>query len=262
MGTPSCLNCHFTITDNSNFCPNCGAPLLKGRLSTKEVLSELLDVIFLWNKTFFKTVGVLFAGPSRVFSFYITGGRNKYMNPLFFLLLCFLIYQLYILITNQELFFISGMKGSVDGFNEGRSSYNGSSLPEVDTSAFDKLNRYSKILFFLILPIIALCSKIVFKSKKLNYAEHLSVCSYMLGQAIMITLIISGILLLLNINIKITGIITSFLCAIYVGICQYQIFRNKVVISIFKSVIFLILSFILTGIPYNILSIIIISVTK
>ncbi len=163
---------------------------------------------------------------------------------------------------SQQLFFISGMKGFVEGWNAGSSYYNGSSVPEVDTTAFDKLNRYSKVLFFLILPIIAFCSKIVFKSKQLNYAEHLSVYSYMLGEIIMITLMISSILLLLNINIKITGIISSSLCGIYMGICQYQIFQNKLLISIFRSAIFLILSFIFTGIPYNILGIILISISK
>ncbi|HUX95943.1 MAG TPA: DUF3137 domain-containing protein [Bacteroidales bacterium] len=41
MSYPSCLNCNFNITNDSNFCPKCGAPLLKSRLSTKEVLDDL-----------------------------------------------------------------------------------------------------------------------------------------------------------------------------------------------------------------------------
>ena len=261
MITTTCLNCQCSVTDDSNFCPNCGAPLIKSRLSTKEVFLELFDVIFLWNKTFFKTLGVLLIHPSRVYRFYIDGGRNKYMNPLFYLLLCFFIYQIYISITDQELFFISGMKGSFEGYSEGASYGGVSDVPELDTSV-NKLNRYSKILFFLLLPIIALCSKWVFKSKQLNYAEHMSVCSYMLGQIIIISLIVSGFSLLVNINIKIAGYIIASMSVIYVAICQHLIFQNKLLKSIFRSLIFLVLSFLMTGIPYNILGIIFFSSSK
>lgn len=262
MITTTCLNCQCSVTENNNFCPNCGAPLVKTRSGTKEVLLELFDVIFLWNKTFFKTLGVLLIHPSRVYRFYIDGGRNRYMNPLFYLLLCFFIYQLYITITDQQLFFISGMEGSFEGFAEGASHARGSEVPVADTSVFDKLNRYSKILFFLLPPIIALCSKWVFKSKQLNYAEHLSVCSYMLGQIIIISLFVSGFSLLLNINIKTASYISTSISVIYVTICQYLIFHNKLLKSIFRSVLFLILSFFLTGMLFNILGIILISVSK
>lgn len=256
----TCLNCNFALTEDASYCSNCGAPVLKKRLRTKDVLNELFDVIFLWNKTFIITVWALLIHPSRVFRLYLAGGRNKYMNPLFFLLLCYLLYQLYISIIHQQLFIIEGMKGSIEGFNEG---YNkGSSVPEVDMSVLDKLNRYSKILFLLILPIIAFCSKVVFKSKQHNYAEHMSICSYLLGQIIIIVTLVSSVLLLFDINLKVRGIASTLIWIIYLVICQYQIFQNKVLKAILKSVIFLILSYILTGIPYSILGTILVSITK
>jgi hypothetical protein len=250
----SCSNCHFELTNNSNFCPNCGAPKLKDRLSTRIVLAELFDLFFLWNKTFFKTCGTLLINPSRVYTFYIDGGRIKYQNPLFFLLLCFLIYHLVISFTNQPMFIIDGMKGSVEGLSSGFSG------KKIDASALDKLNRYSKILFFLILPIIAWCSKVVFKSSLLNYAEHLSINSYLLGQVILIGLVISTILLLFHASKILLGTLDFSLIPIYISINQYQIFKNKGFISILKSILFIIFSLIMIFVFNIVLGTIVISI--
>ncbi len=237
-----CLNCHSEINKTSNYCPNCGAHLLKNRLSTKEVFKELFDVILIWNKDFFKTFFHLFVSPTKVISFYIKGGRNRYLNPLLYLLFCFFLYLLIASLLNKELFFMRGMKSGVAGWN----SVDETGLLNVDS--INSLNRYSKILYFLILPILAFLSSVFFRSSKLNYAEHISINAYLIGE---ITLLGTVALPLTYLPDDSIGFLALFsISSIYTFLCQYQIYQNKVLKSLLKSLGFIVLSIFLITILY------------
>ena len=226
-----CLNCQSELDSGFNYCPNCGAHQLKGRLSIKEVLTELFDVILIWDKNFFKTFFHLLICPSRVITFYIKGGRNRYLNPLLYLLFCFFLYFLIASLLNKDLFFMGGMKGGVAGWN----SVDPGAL---NLNSINSLNRFSKILYFLILPIFAFLSSIFFRSSRLNFGEHLIINAYLLGE---ITLVGTVALPLTYLPFRSIGILALILM-IYMFLGQYQVYQNKVLKSLLKSLLFMVLS--------------------
>lgn len=229
-----CLNCQGEVYDESNFCSYCGARQLKGKLSTKEVFTELFDVILIWNKDFVKTFFHILISPQKVITFYLKGGRTKYLNPLLYLLFCYFLYLLIASLLNKDLFFMGGMKGSVTRWN---------SVDEREALNMDSiiaLNRYSKILYFLMLPILAFLSSKFFRSSKLNFAEHIIINAYLLGQ---ITLLGTIGFSLSYLPDKSIGLLALFsITSIYMFMCQYQIFKNKFLNSLLKSSGFMALS--------------------
>ncbi len=249
-----CLNCQAELSNESNFCPNCGAHQPNSRLSTKEVFSELLDVVLIWNKDFFKTFFHLLFRPTRVITYYIQGGRNRYMNPLLYLLFCFFLYLLLSSLLGRGVFFISGMKGFIAGINE---AGNTESLNE---NAIDNLNSFSKILFFLILPILAFFSLAIFRSNRMNYAEHLSISAYQLGQIIFLGTVTTSFAYILDWN----GInyISMLIIVLYLIWCQYQIFQNKILYSFLKSLGFILINIFIIIILYLIIAFAVASIVK
>ncbi|MBK9391870.1 MAG: DUF3667 domain-containing protein [Bacteroidetes bacterium] len=246
MFSKTCLNCQSELSNDTNYCPNCGARQLKGTLSTKEVFTELFDVILIWNKDFFLTFFHILISPQKVIIYYIKGGRNRYLNPLLYLLFCYFLYLLIASLLNKDLFFMSAMKGGVTGWN---------SVDETESLNLDSiiaLNRYSKILYFLMLPIIAFLSSIFFRSSKLTFAEHLIINAYLLGQ---ITLL--GIIgfFLSYLPDKSIGLFVLFsISSIYMFFCQFQIFNNKALKSFLKSLGYIVFSIILISILYMLIA--------
>jgi hypothetical protein len=249
-----CMNCLVVVNAESNFCSNCGAHQLKNRLSTKEVLTELFEVILIWNKTFFNTSIQLLINPSIVITFYVKGGRNRYLNPLLYLLFCFFLFLLISSLLDKGLFFMSFMKGIVAGIIEadGARSFN--------TDSFPWLNRYSKIIYFLNLPILALLSSIFFRSSRLNFAEHLSINAYLMGEITLLGLVALPLTFLPKETID--PIVSVSMIITYITFCQYKIYQNKLLKSLFKSLGFMMLSVFLIIILYIFIAVIIASLFR
>lgn len=249
-----CLNCNSAINNDANYCLNCGALLSKGRLSTKEVFKELFEVILIWNKDFFKTFLHLLISPDRVISFYIRGGRNRYVNPMLYLLFSFFLLLLFSSLLDKELFFIDSMKGAVGGIDSANES------GTLNEDSVDKLKRYSKLLYFLILPVVALVTKIIFRSSNFNFAEHLSVNAYMLGVATILAVITMPLHSFTHVYVS--SIAAIILQVIYIPLFHYRIFQNKLFLSVIKSILFFLLSSITLTILYIPIAVIVASVSK
>ena len=104
-----CLNCENTISENDNFCPNCGQVNDKSRLSLKQYFSEYLSGFFSFDNRFIKTVIPLIFKPGKVTHEYIEGKRKKYVNP----------FQLHLNIT-IIFFLLIGLFNTIDNFKEGQ----------------------------------------------------------------------------------------------------------------------------------------------
>lgn len=263
-----CLNCNTPLEKNYDYCPGCGTHLIRRRLDMREVLWELSDILLMWNKTFFRTAVLLIRKPSELVSFYLEGGRRKFMTPIFFLLFLFILYEIFALVTDHDMFFISGMKGAASGWNESEAiiplsqsiteGANGSTgFNSLDVDAIDKLDRYAKVLFIIMLPVIALFSGISFKSSKFNFAEQLSINAYLLGTLILLGLLAGIASLIISEYENAIEIVTSILFVFYIAYFQLKVFRNKWLSSMLRSLLYIILSIVTLAFMYTILSLII-----
>ena len=100
-----CLNCNQPISDNDNFCSNCGQVNDELPLSIKQFISEFFSGFFSFDTRFFKTFIPLLFKPGKVSKEYIEGKRRKYVNP----------FQLYLHVT-IVFFLIQGLFSALDEY--------------------------------------------------------------------------------------------------------------------------------------------------
>lgn len=100
-----CLNCKQPISNNDNFCSNCGQVNDELPLSIKQFISEFFSGFFSFDTRFFKTFIPLLFKPGKVSREYIEGKRRRYVNP----------FQLYLHVTILY-FLIQGIFMAIDDF--------------------------------------------------------------------------------------------------------------------------------------------------
>lgn len=101
----TCLNCEQPISDNDNFCSNCGQVNDELPLSIKQFISEFFSGFFSFDSRFFKTFIPLLFKPGKVSKDYIEGKRRRYVNP----------FQLYLHIT-IIFFLMQGLFSALDEY--------------------------------------------------------------------------------------------------------------------------------------------------
>jgi len=100
-----CLNCKQPISDNDNFCSNCGQVNDELPLSIKQFISEFFSGFFSFDTRFFNTFIPLLFKPGRISKDYIEGKRRRYVNP----------FQLYLHVT-IVFFLLQGLFSVLDGY--------------------------------------------------------------------------------------------------------------------------------------------------
>jgi len=101
-----CLNCNQLISEEDNFCPNCGQVNDKNPVSVKQYFSEYLSGFFDFDSRFIRTIIPLLFKPGMVTKKYVEGKRKSYVNP----------FQFYLHITIL-FFLIQGVFSAIDEFN-------------------------------------------------------------------------------------------------------------------------------------------------
>lgn len=100
-----CLNCKQPISDNDNFCSNCGQVNDELPLSIKQFVSEFFSGFFSFDSRFFKTFRPLLFKPGKVSKNYVEGKRRRYVSP----------FQLYLHIT-IVFFLLQGLFSTIDEY--------------------------------------------------------------------------------------------------------------------------------------------------
>lgn len=78
----NCKNCANSLQTDYSFCPDCGAKVIRNRLTIKNLLSDITERYFNLDNTFLRTFLHLFTKPDVVINGYVNGTRRKYLNPI------------------------------------------------------------------------------------------------------------------------------------------------------------------------------------
>ncbi len=113
-----CLNCKQPISDNDNFCSNCGQVNDELPLSIKQFISEFFAGFFSFDSRFLKTFVPLLFKPGKVSKDYIEGKIRRYVNP----------FQLYLHVTIL-FFLVLGLFMAIEGYKISEDS-----IGELDNS--------------------------------------------------------------------------------------------------------------------------------
>lgn len=170
-----CKNCGNTLRTDFTYCPNCGAKIIKNRLSLKNVWQDLSYQVLNLDNTFLKTFRHLFSRPADVVNTYIKGTRKKYMNPISYFAIA--------ITLSGILFFVLKKIYKINLTHN--------SFTEKQASNLDFIMDYQGLLSYFIMPIYALMTWLLFiDKKKLNYTEHLVANAYITGQTSFVQVLI------------------------------------------------------------------------
>jgi len=106
-----CLNCENDISENDNFCSQCGQVNDLQKVSLKQYLSAYFDDFFSFDSRLLNTVVALIFKPGYVTKNYVEGKRMRYINP----------FKLYLQITIL-FFLVIGLFGTIDKYKPVTSS--------------------------------------------------------------------------------------------------------------------------------------------
>ncbi|NAY93033.1 DUF3667 domain-containing protein [Muricauda sp. JGD-17] len=170
-----CKNCDAGLQSNFDYCPSCGAKIIRNRLTFKNVMKDVSVQLLSLDNTFLKTFRHMFLQPHEVIESYVSGIRKKYMNPISYFAIAITLSGL--------LFFVLRNVYNVD--------LTQNSFSDVETSEMDFLFDYQGVLAYLIMPIYALMTWLFFLDrKKFNYTEHLVANAYIIGQLSFVQILI------------------------------------------------------------------------
>ena len=200
-----CKNCKKEIQETAKYCQNCGAEVVKERMTLKKIWNDLVSKFFGWDNKYFFTLIQLLRYPENIFKDYLSGVRKKYVAPFTFLAigvtLATLVFnhfsEQYVAvsrttITKQTDFF--ELETSLDSTKTKEFELDKRKRIESGVKAQEVILKYFNFYTFLLLPFYSLIAFWVF-GKSHNYAEHLIINSYLQG----VIFILSTLLFLLSI---------------------------------------------------------------
>lgn len=165
-----CKNCDSTLRTDYSYCPDCGAKVIRNRLTVKNLWYDAIERYFNIDNTFLRTFVHLFSKPEVVIVGYIDGIRKKYLNPISYL-------GIAITLSGLLVFFMRKNSGQFDMDILGT----GQSQPFQD-KFWDVVLDYQAIFFVLYIPMMAISGWLNFQAKKYNFSERVVIFMYTLAQ--------------------------------------------------------------------------------
>lgn len=203
-----CKNCERQLRTDFRFCPDCGAKIIRNRITLKNLWGDVVERVFNIDNTFLKTFGHLFSKPEVVIEGYIEGTRVRYINPISYLAIAITLSGFLIVILKNNVGAID-----FDVFGTGSSSI---AQQKLASFTFD----YQALLFVLYIPIMAIAGWLSFPEKTYNFSERLVIFMYTLAHYSISIFFPSMLILLLSIenygSFSIIGIIIMYAYSAYV----------------------------------------------
>ena len=172
-----CKNCLKTQPNDFEFCPECGAKVIRNRLTAKNLTEDVIHRYLDIDNTLLKTFIHLITKPEVVIDGYIKGVRKKYVNPISYFALALTIAGLQIFLVRKffpEAYDLSSI--TADG------------QEEFANTLMSSIQEYSSLITMAMIPIYALMARIVFINiKKYNYTELLVVFLYFAAEVSLIS---------------------------------------------------------------------------
>ena len=226
-----CKNCDTVLNEETKFCNNCGAKIIRNRLTIKSLFENFSEQFLNYDNKFLQTFISLFTKPDDVIGGYINGTRKKYVNVISY-------FAIAITISGIQIYILSNFFPEL---------YNISSLTlegqeEMANNNLHFIKEYQSIIMMLYAPIYALMSRLVFlKNKTYNYAEHLVIFMYVLAQITIIGSIITLINALFGITLGASGMALLLFQLIYSAYCLKKLFSLSLKGILLKTLLFLLI---------------------
>ncbi len=248
-----CRNCKANLPDQCMYCGDCGAKVIKERITLRNLLSGLFANAFGWDNKYFFTLRNLLASPEIPFKGYIDGTRKKFVNPFAFFAIAaavgLLVFNLFVdeyvnlsrAVNEKQIEIMDGM------FNDKTEVSRPSSDKNLKAVDFKKqqmeqgaktqkiILKYFNLIAFLMLPLYALIAFFVF-GKPYNYGEHLVINAYIQGVTMLFSIMLFLISLFTSPIIYLSVLFTVIAYYIYAYKRLYRLSAAKTIVLLMKFI--------------------------
>ena len=169
-----CVNCDMHIALDQRFCAHCGGKRIYNKLTWRNLFEDFIDRFLNLENSFLKTFIAMFRQPEDVIGGYMHGMRKKYLPA-------FSYFAIAITFTGFYYFLLKGW--FMDTFIAAQASVYDDSVSQAQKELQKEITNLfmenQSLYMFLIIPFLALISKIVFWNyKKYNLVEHFVIFLY------------------------------------------------------------------------------------
>ena len=210
------------------------------------MLSDISQNIFGWDNKFFLTIRKLIITPQEILGEYLNGIRKKYTNPITFFAIGMAL-SIFIFNTFDEAYIkmsLETTKAQNEWFSENLGGqYKSIKYQQESLELNEKMQKgflkYFNLISLLLLPLYAFIAFLVYR-KPYNYAEHLTVTTFIQG----FSFFVSSILFLIAIKTSpyLYSVSVLFLMFFYCYVYG-KLYQLTVGQSILKFLIFLVILF-------------------
>lgn len=182
----NCKNCQLPVRTDYSFCSNCGAKIIRNRLTLKNLWYDFAERYFNLDNTFLKTFWHLIIKPEIVVCGYIDGVRKKYLNPISYMAIALTLSGITLFLMRKTI------KAGIDLSSfAGGENLNEETGQKIMSLTFD----YNTFIFLLFVPVFAFAGWVAFNKRNYNLSEHVVTAAYSLAQYSIISFPLSIFLL-------------------------------------------------------------------
>ncbi len=222
----NCKNCEQQLSEGADYCNNCGAKVIRNRLTIRNLFLDFSEQFLNYDNKFLRTYLGVFFKPETVIGSYISGTRKKYVNVIGYFAIAITLSGIQIFIK----FFPESMDMSV-------------LVPETTPKAsldIDWVYDYFSIIALLNLPVYAFLSWLTFfRFKKFNYTEHLVIMTYLVAQfSISNAVFITFFVILFDANFYVIGYVSNFLLILFTAYTYKRLYPLKLLTIVLRTLRF------------------------
>ena len=233
----TCINCQESLALDQRFCSNCGGKRIYNRITWRNLFEDFIDRFLNIENAFLKTFLTLFKKPEDVIGGYLKGMRKKYLPAFSYFAVAITVAGIYAFIMKNWF---------IEDLIEAQTSYYSGNTAEIQKAFSSKWIRkvmdYQSLVYFAMIPLLALLSKVVFWNyKKYNLVEHFVIYLYGYSHIALITTIL-GLIAIWNQTVyQIYGIISLIIMISYMTYVLKRLFQLDAGNTILKTALFFLL---------------------
>lgn len=220
--TTTCKNCnqHF----KGHFCNNCGQSAETHDINMHFLWHDIQHGLLHFDNGIFYTIRQLFTRPGKAVREFIDGKRVKHFKPISLVLV------------------LAGVYGLLYHFfniNPGAVIQDSNPVKEYVSKFFEWYATHYGIVELIYLPIFSIASYLAFRKIKLNFAKHLVLNAFLIGQRIFVNICLFPLLYVFN-GTKTFSKIETLETIIGIGIVFWtysQFFTNQNKIKTFALIL-------------------------
>lgn len=175
--TNHCKNCQAAIA--GRYCSNCGQATSTTRLDLHVVWHDLQHGLLHVHKGIFYTLRELFLRPGLTVRSYLDGQRVRHFQPLSMMIVLAALYSWLSHLAHRPMTSYSGGGGATMAI------------------VVDFIEHHYALAEVILLPVLALCSYLLFRSRGERYVEWIVVHAFMASQRIVVQIVALPFLMIL-----------------------------------------------------------------